>query len=648
MIIIKRLKYKKKESTNSIIFADFETVTVDGKQYVTCYSTVDDKNLVAFEVIKYWENRIEIHSKIVIDKFFSELFKLKNVTVFFHNLLKFDMYFMLEIVSKDTSIEIDIMSRDNTVYSVTFIKDGNKIVLKDTYLMMPMSLSQLTAIYGTVRKGDFDHDNCYSDYFNPLFVKNLVDYCVRDTQCLKEVYYKFCNQVYNTFKVDPVDSLTISSLSLKIFRTKYYDDELTPINIPNISRDTFIRSSYYGGVVELYKPRMEGGWHLDVNALYPSVMSENLYPTGPGVFMSGNEIDITKFFGFLKVKVYSPSTSEPFLVKYDHKLGLISPSGSWESTYFSEEVKYAMKFGYRFEIIKGLSYEPMQVFSSFVKDMYEYRIKSGKNSALGMTVKLLMNSLYGRFGMKLESSKTSMISEEKYIELCKTHIIDKVTIINSLYLANYKSVPNKELMYDSFEKGRIDHECLKKMEREDIKGSLSVQASVGIASAVTSYARIKMHSYKMLCPEGSLCYTDTDSLFTTKEIPSQYISDTEMGLLKLEGIVKKAIFVAPKSYFVEYVSGKVVKKSKGFKSENVSEDDYEKAINDISKNIEYINPFFIDKKKFEIIHKRKVYNFRSVVNKRIKIFDKDGLWASTKALTLYECPLDIKFLLKFL
>jgi hypothetical protein len=80
----------------------------------------------------------------------------------------------------------------------------------------------------------------------------------------------------------------------------------------------------------------------------------------------------------------------------------------------------------------------------------------------------------------------------------------------------------------------------------------NVKSHVGIAAAVTSYARIEMMELKMLlCRLGiKLYYTDTDSIFTDKEIP-KYLIGTEIGQLKDElngGIIKKAYFLGIKKY----------------------------------------------------------------------------------------------------
>ena len=80
----------------------------------------------------------------------------------------------------------------------------------------------------------------------------------------------------------------------------------------------------------------------------------------------------------------------------------------------------------------------------------------------------------------------------------------------------------------------------------------AIKANVAIASAVTSYARIKMIHLKMtLLQMGYLIYySDTDSLFINKPLPSSYVNN-ELGGLKdeLKGmIINKAYFLGTKKY----------------------------------------------------------------------------------------------------
>lgn len=79
-----------------------------------------------------------------------------------------------------------------------------------------------------------------------------------------------------------------------------------------------------------------------------------------------------------------------------------------------------------------------------------------------------------------------------------------------------------------------------------------VKSHVGIAAAVTAYARIEMMELKMLLLKLGIkiYYTDTDSFFTDKPIPD-YLIGEELGQLKDElkgATIKKAYFLGIKKY----------------------------------------------------------------------------------------------------
>jgi DNA polymerase elongation subunit (family B) len=70
-------------------------------------------------------------------------------------------------------------------------------------------------------------------------------------------------------------------------------------------------------------------------------------------------------------------------------------------------------------------------------------------------------------------------------------------------------------------------------------------------------------------PNLKLFYTDTDSIYTSlspEQMNEQYpgiVSNSGLGKLKLEGIFKRAIFLAPKCYCLQDLDGKITYKVKG-------------------------------------------------------------------------------------
>lgn len=97
-------------------------------------------------------------------------------------------------------------------------------------------------------------------------------YLLNDLVSLFEVITKFKNKIYDEYKVDLTNCKTITSVSMEVFKTSFYDNVNTPIPwISNKSVDNDIRESYYGGITEVYVPKSDDEllYYYDVNSLYP-------------------------------------------------------------------------------------------------------------------------------------------------------------------------------------------------------------------------------------------------------------------------------------------------------------------------------------------------------------------------------------------
>ncbi|KAF6176065.1 hypothetical protein GIB67_000159 [Kingdonia uniflora] len=78
---------------------------------------------------------------------------------------------------------------------------------------------------------------------------------MRPDICLLAGAVMKAQEIYWTeYNIDITSCLTLSSLAMKIFRSRYYNDNEFPIHIPNRNDDEFFRSGYYGGYADMYKP----------------------------------------------------------------------------------------------------------------------------------------------------------------------------------------------------------------------------------------------------------------------------------------------------------------------------------------------------------------------------------------------------------
>jgi hypothetical protein len=161
---------------------------------------------------------------------------------------------------------------------------------------------------------------------------------------------------------------TLASLAFGIYRTILVSLDT---KIPLISGNTFdfIKDGYTGEHVDVYKPYGKKVHTYDVNSLYSSEMKNYpmaTHPTGNPVYFEGDILSSSiKPFGIFEVEVPTDLNVPILQIKYKTEKGeirTISPLGRWSGVFFSEEIFNAMKYGYKFEVIKGYLFNKDFIF----------------------------------------------------------------------------------------------------------------------------------------------------------------------------------------------------------------------------------------------------------------------------------------------
>lgn len=546
-------------------------------------------------------------------------------TVYFHNFSRFDGIILLKyLATHGVKYTFIPLMRNHRLYELA-VYSGNKILFRfrDSLNLLPGKLSTLAKNLcpGLGQKGSIPYDEVTLLNLASM-KKSLLDYMKQDILLLGGVMLKAQEIYWTQYQVDIVTKLTLSSLALTIFRTNYYDQINWPIHIPNRNEDTFIRRGYYGGHADAYKPNGENLYYYDVNSLYPYIMKSYPMPGGEPVWHGNLEgQDLENLYGFIEAYVECPhNITRPFLPYRDeNKKTLIFPTGNFVGVYYSEELKYARDIGYRIIPLSGYLFEKMNSspFGSFVSSIFEKRqeAKSTCNDAMSYIYKILMNSLYGRLGINPKCTITEVCGLDRYNHLTKKSdfiLADKLS--DHYYIVTYWS--NTGQVSDSdWSPPRI--------------------SAVQLAAAVTACARIHMYPY---ISRHDCYYTDTDSVVLGSPLPEEDISSTVLGKFKLESIVTKGFFLAPKSYSLLTQEGERIIKHKGLAKSLVNEEWFESQYADISRT--KLTPvksnFRIDWEKLNITKKETLVNLGiRVSNKREPVYD-NGLWVDTAPLDVTD------------
>jgi hypothetical protein len=442
--IMSKLTKDSKKERSGFFVADFETVLNDkgehipyaaGVMKVLPHATVSELDHIMwwFSEDNYHLETFEERSRDGVLKCFIRFLatiieKDQTVkTIYFHNFARFDGILLVKhLAINNPEFKLKPLMRNGQLYElVVYLGKRKRMIFRDSLKLLPASLESLASSLCPElgKKGVIDHSTVSLHNLGER-KDELLSYMKQDVRLLAGIMLKAQDIYWGLYRVDVVDKITLSSLSLSIFRKSFYNPSKTPIAIATGNEDSFVRRGYYGGHVDVYKPRGSNLYYYDVNSLYPYVMKTFDMPIGKPIWSPDlHSSNIEDLFGFIEAYVICPEhIKKPVLPYRDENGTLIFPTGQFMGVYYSEELKYAKSIGYTVIPIKGYLYEKGEgLFHSFVTDLYGNRLKAKKdgNTGLAYVYKILMNSLYGRLGINPRSTITEICNYDDYKRIFK-------------------------------------------------------------------------------------------------------------------------------------------------------------------------------------------------------------------------------------
>lgn len=550
---------------------DFETTVYDGQTstevWASALADFDDET-----------DSVVIHHSI--DETLDYLASLQDdVTVYYHN-LKFDgnfwLYYLLEVRHFSQGYEIlddgsyhmkkqkDLKANEviymisdmGEWYTVTFKYKGHIIILKDSLKLLPFSVKKIGKDFKT------KHQKLEMEYEGLRFAGCEItdeekEYIKNDVLVMKEALIIMFSEGH--------DKLTIGSCCLEEYKRivgkyDYAKDfprldkiALDPEEYGADNCDAYIRKSYKGGwcyLVDGANDReYDDGLTLDVNSLYPSMMSSesgNEYPFGKPNFFKGDIPEAALkphryYFVRIRCRFYLKKGMLPFIqikgdshyratemlttsdfkdrrtgqymrgytdrdgVYHDSIVELTLTCTDWEMVKEHYELK-------DLEILDGCWFFARSgMFDGYIEKYKKQKMEN--KGALRQIAKLFLNNLYGKLA-------TSPISSFKIA-----------------YTA-----PDGSLAYT--------------IQNEKEKDPVYIAAG----SAVTSYSRRFTITAAQANYHGAdgrgFKYADTDSIhcnLKASEVRGVKVDDSAFCHWKAESYWDKAVFVRQKTY-IEHIT----------------------------------------------------------------------------------------------
>lgn len=451
-----------------------------------------------------------------VERFLGEFFKVEHTREiwFAHNGGKFDFSHILDAYVRTRSGQhvVQPLRIGSGFAQIRFERHKRTWTMRDSIKLFPFTLRKLGQNLGLeTAKGDYDVKNLTWERWERDKAE-IREYNLLDCRVLYEAITKQETYLIEEYGTSLRRAMTLPSVSMDAFQRNFLAG---PIPTHKTASED-IRKAYFGGRVEIFKTRITDAFYYDINSLYPSVMREHKYPVSSA--RRSKSADIERDEGFALVEVTVPhGITPPLPVRHEGKL--VFPVGKWTGWYALPELRLAVEKGCTVRVLDAWLFDTDYLFREYVDKLYAIRQQYPSGTVENTTAKLMLNSLYGKFGTKREKKQYSMNPED-------------VKGWTPLY---------EEEDFTLYEKPT------------ELEAPYILE---GIAAYVTAYARVRL--YRLL-DGNDPAYCDTDSIVTRSVLPVS----GELGALKLEHEVHEGYFRAPKLYALSTDHGDVVR-AKGF------------------------------------------------------------------------------------
>ena len=512
--------------------ADFETATwLENETYVWCWAVCEIGN----DFKTNWGTNIE--------SFIQWCKSCNNPAIYFHN-LKFDGEFILSYLLfngyKCTNGDSEIKNKTfktlisdmGQFFSITVYFDKNNYcTFYDSLKIIPLKIEKMPKSFGLpIKKLDLDYQKERKRGYIPneeelAYILNDVKIPAMSLKTLFDQNLNKMTQAGNAMQ-DFKDIIRYKTFN------RFFPE--LPIEI-----DSDIRKAYRGGFTFLNdihaNKTLYNGIVLDVNSLYPSVMYEKKLPIDYPIFFEGKyqhdniyDIYVQRIICRFELKNGKIPTIQikddkqnfngtEYLKSSNGKIVALTLTNIDLKLFLENYKTYDLEYiaGWKFRSCRG-------VFNGYIDKWSGEKIKAKKEENKGMytLAKLMLNSLYGKFGLNpITKSKTPYL-------------------------------------YD----GIVKYKTGAEEKRKPIY--------VPMALFITSYAREKTIRTSQVIRDYSIqkygvdkyIYSDTDSIHTTltenelKQICD--VDDYKLGAWKIENTFKRGKFLRQKTY-VEEIDGKL-------------------------------------------------------------------------------------------
>lgn len=211
--------------------------------------------------------------------------------------------------------------------------------------------------------------------------------------------------------LDLCNTVGASSWRTALRRSSAIPEETTlPPNLYKLARN-----GYYGGRVQVFRPRAERGYRYDVNSAYPAALTVTPLPVGPAFEVAGVRAQAAFENGY--PGIFTTAVSVPLgdwipPLPYRTPERVCYPVGDFVGTWTALELRHALSQGTTVRQWGRAVYwrEQALILEPFAAYVWSLRDRAGKKSPHGKWCKWFANSLTGKLAQSPET-ETCLVGE---------------------------------------------------------------------------------------------------------------------------------------------------------------------------------------------------------------------------------------------
>lgn len=445
-----------------------------------------------------------------------------NCYIYYAHNAQYDIRYIVKyLVDNNYKIKFS-MRTDVDIYQVVIYKTEKAgspfVAIRDSFALYPSSLEDFTKQFSPNSQkltGAIDHENGeLFDKTNPVHVQ----YAKQDATSLRLALLYYFEVLLTDFKVTP--GATAAGTALRAWQMTYDGKIFSSTK----RQEDFFREGYFGGLVFLTTTEnIKNAECYDINSSYPAHMRSCGVPYGKPYYVN-KYISSAKNPGIFRLIIKTPDDIRIPIIPSRTRDGSISwGCGEFETVVTNYEIDFALEHGYEIvKIIGGYVWEKVfYPFSDFV-DKCEKLRTAHKKTEREVVVKLMQNSVYGKFGTDRHRK--------------------------DVYHPRYGETPTGTPLLGILDNSTCDaYFYVRDTYTEDML------CKVEFAVFTTAQARITLLRGAYNIGVVNVIYGDTDSLTVRKGTAVNKLDiGTAYGQFKLEKIWKNFKATAPKTYAGEF------------------------------------------------------------------------------------------------